>query len=103
MKIHPVEAQLCHSGGRADGRTADMTTPIVSFRNSTNASKNCKFSVKSNTYFIQDVTEGIIKGTTERNTERTTKGTTERITGVSLRVSLSVPLRVPLSVLLGYH
>jgi hypothetical protein len=42
MKIHLVEAELCHADGRTDGRTdrqADVTKLMVAFRNFANAPK----------------------------------------------------------------
>ena len=42
MKIHPVGAELFHTGGRTDGRRTDTTKLRVAFRNFANVPKNAK-------------------------------------------------------------
>ena len=44
MKIRPVGAELFHADGRTDGQT-DITKVIVTFRNFSKASKNCKMKL----------------------------------------------------------
>jgi len=47
MRIHPVEAELFHAGGRADERTGMMKLTVI-FRNFTNAPKMVPVIIAAN-------------------------------------------------------
>ena len=47
MIVSPVEAELYHAGGRADGQT-DTTKLIVAIRNFANKPKNIQYCDKDN-------------------------------------------------------